>query len=261
MANELFFDHETTEKDLESNQSSTFIFIIASLVGVLGIHRFLTGHILIGVIQLLTLGGLGIWTIIDVFAIATNNYEDSKGRLLKNYSKKAIGITIIVFAIISLTCSKSIAAFITKQLENMQEELSRLETPLDNVTIAKKNSRTHSLLKSDSQTAKQTQKQGDTLNLSGENIIKSKVGLHIINSEPCESAKGVRMVCGEVVNATKEYKNNVVIKIHLFNARKKFVAITEDKVYSIAPGETWRFKAPIYYGTVAGYKIVNITSN
>lgn len=265
MANELFFDHETNEKDLESDKSSLATFIIASLFGALGFHRFYTGHVIIGVVQLFTLGGLGIWTFIDVIAIATNRYEDSKGRLLKNYSKKAIGITILVFAIISCICSKNLMAYTTKQLETMQDELSQMETPLDNIVMANKNSRTHSLLKEDAQSNKQTQaqtqKQKNALNLSDENVIKTKVGLHILNSEPCEDSKGIRMVCGEVVNGTKEYKNNIVIKIHLFNANKKFVAITEDKIYSIAPGETWNFRAPIYYGTVAGYKIVNITSD
>lgn len=261
MANELFFDHETNEKDLESSKSSTFTFVLASLFGALGIHRFYTGYIGLGFLQLFTLGGFGLWTFIDVIAIATNRYEDSKGKLLKNYNKNAIIITIIILSLLSITASKQLIDFAKDFADRLQDEITQMDTPLDNVTTAQKNSHTHKLLKEENYNSNTKTAAKPTYNLDGENVIKSKVGLHILNSEVCEGEKNIRMVCGEVVNSTKEYKNNVEIKIHLFNSSKKFVAFTEAKVYSIAPGETWNFKAPIYYGTVAGYKITNITAN
>ncbi|HEY8399911.1 MAG TPA: TM2 domain-containing protein [Cytophagaceae bacterium] len=42
-------------------------------LGVFGIHRFYTGHIAIGIIQLLTLGGCGIWCIVDLVLLITGN--------------------------------------------------------------------------------------------------------------------------------------------------------------------------------------------
>ncbi|HEY7349500.1 MAG TPA: NINE protein [Ktedonobacterales bacterium] len=53
--------------------------LLCLFVGVLGIHRFYTGHMLIGVIQLLTFGGCGIWTIVDLIMIVTDNYRDANG--------------------------------------------------------------------------------------------------------------------------------------------------------------------------------------
>lgn len=57
--------------------------ILCILVGSLGVHRFYTGNIVTGVLMLITLGGCGIWTIIDLIMIAANTYRDSNGNTLK----------------------------------------------------------------------------------------------------------------------------------------------------------------------------------
>ena len=53
--------------------------LLCIFVGFLGVHRFYTGHIGIGVVQLLTFGGCGIWWIVDLIMIATGTYTDSNG--------------------------------------------------------------------------------------------------------------------------------------------------------------------------------------
>jgi len=57
--------------------------LLAFFVGVFGVHRFYTGHIGIGIIQLLTLGGCGIWALIDFILIVVGSYTDAQGRQLK----------------------------------------------------------------------------------------------------------------------------------------------------------------------------------
>ena len=57
--------------------------ILCWFLGILGIHRFYTGHIGIGIIQLLTLGGCGVWALIDFIMIASGYFKDSEGHLLK----------------------------------------------------------------------------------------------------------------------------------------------------------------------------------
>jgi len=56
--------------------------LLCFFLGFLGVHRFYTGHTGIGVVQLLTLGGCGIWTLIDFIMIIVGNFKDAKGNLL-----------------------------------------------------------------------------------------------------------------------------------------------------------------------------------
>ena len=47
--------------------------LISILVGWLGIDRFYLGHGWLGFLKLITLGGLGVWWIIDIIMIATKS--------------------------------------------------------------------------------------------------------------------------------------------------------------------------------------------
>jgi uncharacterized Zn finger protein (UPF0148 family) len=62
----------------------TVALALCALLGWLGAHRFYTGHTLIGVLQLVTVGGAGIWWLIDLVMIISGKYKDSKGYPLGN---------------------------------------------------------------------------------------------------------------------------------------------------------------------------------
>ncbi|MDG2371607.1 MAG: NINE protein [Flavobacteriaceae bacterium] len=67
------------------NAENRFIttLLLCWFLGVFGVHRFYTGHTLIGVLQLITLGGCGIWTLIDFIMILLGNFKDSDGVKIK----------------------------------------------------------------------------------------------------------------------------------------------------------------------------------
>lgn len=57
--------------------------LLCLFLGCIGGHRFYTGNTGIAVVQLLTLGGLGIWTFIDFIMILAGSYKDGNGKPLR----------------------------------------------------------------------------------------------------------------------------------------------------------------------------------
>ncbi|MDR0764424.1 MAG: TM2 domain-containing protein [Synergistaceae bacterium] len=59
---------------IEFKDPMTFL-IISVLLGSLGVDRFMLGDVGLGILKLLTLGGCGIWTVIDWFLIQKKTRE------------------------------------------------------------------------------------------------------------------------------------------------------------------------------------------
>jgi hypothetical protein len=68
---------------VEKDNNGLITILLCWFLGVFGAHRFYTGHTTIGVIQLLTLGGCGIWMLIDFIVILTGNFKDFEGNTVK----------------------------------------------------------------------------------------------------------------------------------------------------------------------------------
>lgn len=58
--------------------------LLSFFLGGLGVHRFYVGKIGTGILMLLTLGGLGIWSLIDFIMIAVGKFTDSEGKVIKS---------------------------------------------------------------------------------------------------------------------------------------------------------------------------------
>lgn len=64
-------------------KSQLVALLICFFVGTLGIHRFYLGYTWQGVVQLLTLGGCGIWALIDLIRIITGDLKPKDGEYSK----------------------------------------------------------------------------------------------------------------------------------------------------------------------------------
>ena len=74
--------HEKSKKSKKKSsggKSQLVALLLCIFVGALGIHRFYLGYVGIGVIQLLTAGCCGIWTLIDLIMIITGNLKPKDG--------------------------------------------------------------------------------------------------------------------------------------------------------------------------------------
>ena len=66
-------------QQMNSEKDWMVTLILAILVGGLGIDRFYSGSILLGVLKLVTFGGLGLWWLIDLIMLVTGSYKDGDG--------------------------------------------------------------------------------------------------------------------------------------------------------------------------------------
>ena len=66
-----------------SEKSRSAAILLSYFLGVFGVDRFYLGQIGLGIAKLLTLGGFGIWYLVDLILIALGQLKDSEGRKLR----------------------------------------------------------------------------------------------------------------------------------------------------------------------------------
>jgi len=86
----------------EEKKSHGTALLLCFFFGALGIHRIYTGYILLGIIQLLTGGGFGIWSLIDLISLWLNKFKDSNGNCLSEYDEICVALTVILAVIVPI---------------------------------------------------------------------------------------------------------------------------------------------------------------
>lgn len=86
-------------------KSFVVTWLLSLLLGTLGIDRFYLGKIGTGILKLITFGGFGLWTLIDLIIVLTGNARDKSGAALAGYdSNKVVAwIVTIIFVVIGGT--------------------------------------------------------------------------------------------------------------------------------------------------------------
>jgi len=68
-----------------SHSSRLAAMLLCLFLGVLGVHRFYVGKVGTGVAMIFTLGGFGIWALIDFIMIVVGGFTDSEGKFVLDW--------------------------------------------------------------------------------------------------------------------------------------------------------------------------------
>jgi TM2 domain-containing membrane protein YozV len=74
-----------TNKTKVSTKSRLVLVLLTWFFGVWGIHRFYLGKIGTGILMFLTLGGFGIWYLIDLIMAIAGEMTDKEGKPIRKW--------------------------------------------------------------------------------------------------------------------------------------------------------------------------------
>lgn len=94
----------------ESSKSFVVTWLLSLFLGTLGVDRFYLGKIGTGIAKLLTLGGVGIWTLVDLILVLAGAQRDKQGLRLAGYRQHRTMALIVTGVLVVLSVVSNIVS-------------------------------------------------------------------------------------------------------------------------------------------------------
>ncbi|WP_025099600.1 TM2 domain-containing protein [Burkholderia sp. A1] len=71
---------------MNSEKKLLTLVLLCFFLGPFGVHRFYLGRNKTGILMLLTYGGLGVWSVIDLAMLMLGKFKDKQGKPISRWS-------------------------------------------------------------------------------------------------------------------------------------------------------------------------------
>lgn len=124
----------STQQDDRAYLTATFFSLF---LGFLGVDRFYMGHVGLGILKLLTFGGLGIWWLIDFIWISLGNARTKSGKRLvrTEAATKIVYVGVGIFVLLQIVAGILGTITYESTLDSLDQSLDAFTETIQGATI------------------------------------------------------------------------------------------------------------------------------
>jgi hypothetical protein len=104
-----------------SDKSRLAATLLALFTGLFGGHRFYVGKVGSGILQLCTLGGMGIWWMADIVLVASGEFRDVTGKRVLRWTDEEL----------ALSSGQAADPRLLEDVDQLRSEMSELQERVD----------------------------------------------------------------------------------------------------------------------------------